>query len=127
MALPFTWPAARALAIAAVAYCALVTAQSYPGRTVRILAPEPGGGADFVAPPLGLWGDDESPRLIAEIEKLEQKIRRPDLLVDDRFLFDWYDAKLPERVTSLQRHEQWLAKATPDEVGPTARSALSSA
>jgi ATP-dependent helicase HrpA len=54
-------------------------------------------------------------RLIAEIEKLEQKIRRPDLLVDDQFLFDWYDAKLPERVTSLQRLEQWLAKATPDE------------
>ncbi len=54
-------------------------------------------------------------RLIAEIEKLEQKIRRPDLLVDDQFLFDWYDARLPERVTSLQRLEQWLAKAAPDE------------
>jgi len=54
-------------------------------------------------------------RLIAEIEKLEQKIRRPDLLVDDQFLFDWYDARLPERVTSLQRLEQWLGKASPVE------------
>ncbi len=55
-------------------------------------------------------------RLIAEIEKLEQKIRRPDLLVDDQFLFDWYDAKLPESITSLQRLEQWLSKASTDAV-----------
>ena len=54
-------------------------------------------------------------RLIAEIEKLEQKIRRPDLLVDDQFLFDWYEAGLPERITSLQRLEQWLARAPAEE------------
>jgi len=54
-------------------------------------------------------------RLIAEIEKLEQKIRRPDLLVDDQFLFDWYDSRLPERITSLQRLEQWLARAPAEE------------
>ena len=54
-------------------------------------------------------------RLIAEIEKLEQKIRRPDLLVDDHFLCDWYDARLPERITSLQRLEQWLARAPAEE------------
>ena len=54
-------------------------------------------------------------RLVAEIEKLEQKIRRPDLLVDDQFLFDWYEARLPERITSLQRLEQWLARAPAEE------------
>lgn len=50
-------------------------------------------------------------KLIAEIEKLEQKIRRPDLLVDERFLFDWYDARLPDQIVSLQALEQWLRQA----------------
>ncbi len=50
-------------------------------------------------------------RLVAEVEKLEQKIRRPDLLVDDRFLFDWYDTRLPEDITSLAALERWLKQA----------------
>ena len=50
-------------------------------------------------------------KLIAEIEKLEQKIRRPDLLVDERFLFDWYDARLPADMVSLHALEQWLRRA----------------
>ncbi|HET9273099.1 MAG TPA: thiamine phosphate synthase [Methyloceanibacter sp.] len=33
-------------------------------------------GADFVAPPLGLWDDDESPRLIAEIDRAIRASRR---------------------------------------------------
>jgi thiamine-phosphate pyrophosphorylase len=33
-------------------------------------------GADFVAPPLGLWGDDEAPRLIAEISRAIRASRR---------------------------------------------------
>ena len=32
--------------------------------------------ADFVAPPLGLWGDDEGPRLIAEIDRAVRASRR---------------------------------------------------
>ena len=54
-------------------------------------------------------------RLIAEIEKLEHKIRRPDLLVDDRFLYDWYDAKIPAEVWSAQSLEQWWHRASKDE------------
>jgi thiamine-phosphate pyrophosphorylase len=33
-------------------------------------------GADFVAPPLGLWGDDDGPRLIAEIDRAIRASRR---------------------------------------------------
>ncbi len=33
-------------------------------------------GADFVAPPLGLWGDDEGPRRIAEIDRAIRASRR---------------------------------------------------
>jgi len=51
-------------------------------------------------------------KLIAEIEKLEHKIRRPDLLVDERFLFDFYDAAIPADVWSAQALEQWWRKAS---------------
>ncbi|HMN82428.1 MAG TPA: ATP-dependent RNA helicase HrpA [Burkholderiaceae bacterium] len=54
-------------------------------------------------------------RLIADIEKLEHKIRRPDLLVDPQFLFDWFDARLPEQVWSGRQLEAWYRKASPAE------------
>jgi ATP-dependent helicase HrpA len=54
-------------------------------------------------------------RLVAEIEKLEHKIRRPDLLVDETFLFDWYDAKIPAEVWSAQALEHWWRKASKDD------------
>ena len=37
-------------------------------------------------------------KLIHEIEELEHRARRPDVLVDDRALFAFYDAKIPEDV-----------------------------
>jgi ATP-dependent helicase HrpA len=49
--------------------------------------------------------------LIAEIRKLEDKIRRPDLLVDEQTLFEWFDACLPEEITSGKRLEAWYAGA----------------
>ncbi|NLD69010.1 MAG: ATP-dependent RNA helicase HrpA, partial [Limnobacter sp.] len=54
-------------------------------------------------------------RLVAEIEKLEHKIRRPDLLVDEQFLYDWYDAVIPAEVWSAQALEQWWRKASKDD------------
>ena len=49
-------------------------------------------------------------KLVAELEKLEEKIRRPDLLVDERLLFDWYDARLPEEIVSVTALERWLRR-----------------
>jgi ATP-dependent helicase HrpA len=54
-------------------------------------------------------------RLIADIEKLEHKIRRPDLLVDPQFLFDWFDARLPGQLWSGRQLEAWYRKASPAE------------
>jgi ATP-dependent helicase HrpA len=46
-------------------------------------------------------------RLIAEIRKLEQQIRRPDLLVDEAWLRDWFEARVPEGVHSAALLERW--------------------
>ncbi len=51
-------------------------------------------------------------RLVAEIEALEQRIRRPDLLVDERDLFDWYDARIAQDVHSAQSLERWWREAS---------------
>ncbi len=51
-------------------------------------------------------------RLAAELEKLEEKIRRPDLLIDDTLLFQWYESRVPEEVVSLATLERWWRRAT---------------
>ena len=51
-------------------------------------------------------------RVIAEVAQLEAKIRRPDLLVDEQFLFDWFDAQVPHDITSGQQLERWWRKAS---------------
>jgi len=51
-------------------------------------------------------------RLVAEIEALEQRIRRPELLVDERDLYDWYDARIPLDVCSGQALERWWRDAS---------------
>jgi ATP-dependent helicase HrpA len=50
--------------------------------------------------------------LVAEVRKLEDKIRRPDLLVDEQTLFEWFDAQLPTEITSGKRLESWYALAS---------------
>jgi len=50
-------------------------------------------------------------KLIAEIEGLEHKSRRPDVLVDDELIHAFYDSKLPDDITSLAAFEAWRKKA----------------
>jgi ATP-dependent helicase HrpA len=54
-------------------------------------------------------------KLVAEIEALEQRIRRPDLLVDERDLHDWYDERIPEDVHSTQALERWWKAASRED------------
>ncbi len=54
-------------------------------------------------------------RLIDEIRKLEQRIRRPDLLVDEQWMFDWFDARLPADICSGALLESWYRKARRSE------------
>ena len=50
-------------------------------------------------------------RLMAEIERLEHKSRRPDVLVDEELIYAFYDAKLPPEVLDLASFEAWRKAA----------------
>ncbi len=45
--------------------------------------------------------------LIKEVEKLEAKARRRDILVDEEILFEYYDKHLPEHVYNGKAFEKW--------------------
>ncbi len=47
-------------------------------------------------------------RLIKEIEALEHRSRRPDVLVDDDLLFAFYDSRIPKDVLSREGMKAWL-------------------
>ncbi|MEU1849138.1 ATP-dependent RNA helicase HrpA [Streptomyces sp. NPDC019990] len=46
-------------------------------------------------------------RLLTEVEELEHRARRRDILVDDETLFDFYDQRLPEHVVSGAHFDSW--------------------
>jgi ATP-dependent helicase HrpA len=50
-------------------------------------------------------------RLIAEIERLEHKSRRPDILVDDELIHAFYDQRIPADVASGADFERWRKQA----------------
>ncbi|WP_418647407.1 ATP-dependent RNA helicase HrpA [Thauera butanivorans] len=50
-------------------------------------------------------------RLVAEIERLEHKSRRPDVLVDEALIEAFYDSKLPGEVCDVAGFEAWRKKA----------------
>ncbi|HEX7012345.1 MAG TPA: ATP-dependent RNA helicase HrpA [Steroidobacteraceae bacterium] len=51
---------------------------------------------------------DHNRKLREEIERLEAKIRRRDILVDEQSMCDFYLARLPEDVHSIAGLEKWL-------------------
>ena len=50
-------------------------------------------------------------RLLRDIEKLEHKSRRPDILVDDGLIYAFYDARLPEGLHNGADFEKWRKEA----------------
>lgn len=48
---------------------------------------------------------------IQEIERIEDKLRRRDLLVDEETLYQFYKARIPEHIASRRSFEDWLAEA----------------
>ncbi len=50
-------------------------------------------------------------RLLDEVEELEHRVRRRDILVDDEALFDFYDQRLPADVVSAAHFESWWKQA----------------
>ncbi|WP_329566324.1 ATP-dependent RNA helicase HrpA [Kitasatospora sp. NBC_01266] len=49
-------------------------------------------------------------KLLGEVEELETRARRRDILVDDQTLFDFYDARLPEEIVSTRHFDSWWKK-----------------
>ncbi len=50
-------------------------------------------------------------KLMGDIERLEHKSRRPDVLVDEELIHAFYDAKLPAGITTLAAFDHWRREA----------------
>ncbi|MET9067049.1 ATP-dependent RNA helicase HrpA [Streptosporangium sandarakinum] len=53
----------------------------------------------------------ENRKLLSEVEELEERARRRDILVDDETLFDFYDRRIPADVVSGRHFDSWWKKA----------------
>ncbi|MFN8080859.1 MAG: ATP-dependent RNA helicase HrpA [Kineosporiaceae bacterium] len=49
--------------------------------------------------------------LLEDVESLEHRARRRDILVDDETLFDFYDSRIPAEVVSGRHFDAWWKKA----------------
>ena len=47
---------------------------------------------------------------IADVERIEDKLRRRDLLVDEEDLYQFYERKIPEHIASRKAFEDWRAE-----------------
>jgi len=54
---------------------------------------------------------DHNRRLVREIERLEHKSRRPDILVDDELILAFYDARVPQGITNGADFDKWRREA----------------
>ena len=54
-------------------------------------------------------------KLIADIEALEHKARRPDVLVDDELIFAFYDERIAKQIHNGAQFEHWRKQAERDK------------
>jgi ATP-dependent helicase HrpA len=57
----------------------------------------------------------ENRALLDEVEDLENRARRRDLLVDDQTLFEFYDQRVGEEVVSARHFDTWWKKTRRDQ------------
>ena len=57
----------------------------------------------------------ENLKLLSEIEDLEHKSRRRDILVDDETLFAFYDQRIPNDVISSRHFDNWWKSASKEK------------
>ncbi|TBL35726.1 ATP-dependent RNA helicase HrpA [Verrucosispora sp. SN26_14.1] len=55
------------------------------------------------------WRDNQ--RLLTEVEELENRARRRDILVDDETIFQFYDERIPADVVSGRHFDSWWKTA----------------
>ncbi|MFF1572965.1 ATP-dependent RNA helicase HrpA [Leifsonia sp. NPDC058292] len=71
--------------------------------------------------------DRANKRLRAQLQELEERTRRRDILNDDEAVFDFYDRRIPADVVSTRSFEGWWRKAkteTPDLLTMTQEALL---
>ncbi|QYH37254.1 ATP-dependent RNA helicase HrpA [Salinibacterium sp. M195] len=62
-----------------------------------------------------VWGFDASNRALRrDLEQLEERSRRRDILHDDETIFEFYDKRVPATVASVRDFEGWWKKARHD-------------
>ena len=75
-----------------------------PKESREIFIREALGNGEFDTPAAFFAANE---RLIAEVEELEHKARRQDVLVDEHQLFAFYDAKIPADIYNALSFEKW--------------------
>ncbi|MFU8873751.1 ATP-dependent RNA helicase HrpA [Micromonospora sp. SL4-19] len=58
------------------------------------------------------WKDNQ--KLLTEVEELENRARRRDILVDDETIFQFYDERIPAEVVSGRHFDSWWKKTRPE-------------
>ena len=54
-------------------------------------------------------------KIRAEVELLEHKRRKRDVLVDEQSLFEFFEARIPQQVNSARSFEKWLSRLGRDD------------
>ncbi|WP_413815970.1 ATP-dependent RNA helicase HrpA [Kitasatospora purpeofusca] len=57
----------------------------------------------------------ENRKLLGEVEELENRARRRDIMVDDQTLFEFYDGRLPADIVSTRHFDAWWKKTRHDQ------------
>ncbi|HET7765816.1 MAG TPA: ATP-dependent RNA helicase HrpA [Burkholderiales bacterium] len=91
----------------------------YAGRRVHYGPTDPVGSRKIFIRQALVEGDYETRapffahnrRLVREIEQLEHKSRRPDVLVDDELIYAFYDSLVPESIHNGADFERWRRDA----------------
>jgi ATP-dependent helicase HrpA len=94
----------------------------YSGRRVDFTRVDPVAAREIFIREALVGGQWESPlpflaanrKLVREVEGLEHKSRRQDVLVDDELIYAFYDAQLPPEVASGVVFESWYRRASED-------------
>lgn len=92
----------------------------YSGRRVDFSRVDPAAAREIFIREALVAGQWESPlpflaanrKLVREVEALEHKSRRQDVLVDDELIFAFYDAQIPADVANGASLESWWREAS---------------
>jgi ATP-dependent helicase HrpA len=85
------------------------------GRGARNLHPPGAGGEEIDESFAKRWPFfQHNQKLIRDIEKIEHKQRRQDVLVDDELIFAFYDSLIPEGIHNGATFDHWRKEAERD-------------